>query len=256
MNATHAINATRAMIDNGRAHQRSSPGDCTDTARASTMVPSVGTNHSRRLSPTSVPLVSSPAIWPGSPARSTALIDDSGVAPLAAICSPNGTEPTAAIRSSSAKLSKPSGSPRSPLTRVVVSSPLVLRFIDIWLNGGPMLLSRLVASTSDENSWRNVIVTPPSGRVVGPSMVHPAATMSAVASSSASVGTAATTSASAVATSVIVPVPSAPTVMSTSRSMRQPANTMAQTHRARTRRITVTSMADGGRQVQDRSRPW
>ena len=85
MNATHAINATRAMIDNGRAHQRPSPGDCTDAARASRIVPSVGTIHSRRLSPSSVPLVSSPSIWPGSVARSAAPIDDSGVAPLAAI---------------------------------------------------------------------------------------------------------------------------------------------------------------------------
>ncbi len=83
--------------------------------------------------------------------------------------------------------------------------------------------------------------------LVGPSIAHPAATMSSVASSSAKVGTAATTSASAVATSVIVPVPSGSTVMSTLRSTRHPASAATQTHRARMRRTTMRSMADEGR---------
>ena len=238
MKATQAISATRAMTDSGRAHQRSSAGDCTEPARRSRIVPSRGAFHSSRSSSSCVPFVRSSSIVPGRPTRKITLIDVSGVAPLAAISSANGSDPTAAIRSSSAKVSNPFERPNRPLRRVVVSSPVVLRTSDIWLNGGPRLLSRFVASSSETKSCVRVMLRPPSGVAVGPSMTHPAATMSSVANSSAIVGTAATTSASAVATTDSVPVPSGATVMSTFTSSRHAPNAIAQRQTIRTRRTT------------------
>ena len=130
---------------------------------------------------------------------------------------------------------------------MVVSSPLVLRVIAIWLNGGPRLLSRFVASMSEAKSWLKVIVESAVGQRVR-TVDRPAGRDDVVGGQFVGqVGTAATTSASAVATSVIVPVPSGSTVMSTLRSTRHPASAATHTHRARTRRTTVTSMADGGR---------
>ena len=145
-------------------------------------------------------------------------IEDSGVAPLAAIWSANGTEPTAVTRSSSANAANPFDSPSRPCNVVVVSLLTVVRWTDIWLNGGPMLFRRLVASSGDVNECEIVSVRPPSAVAVGPWSSHPAATTSSSASSLASVGTAATTAASAVATTVIVPVPSSAIDRSTSTS--------------------------------------
>ena len=101
------------------------------------------------------------------------LIDVSGVAPLASISSANGTEPTAVTRSSSANDSNPFDSPSSPLIVFVVSLLTVVRATAIWLNGGPMLFNRLVASAADVNGCEIEIVSPPSGVAVGPSTIQP-----------------------------------------------------------------------------------
>src|SRR5688500_7026135 len=106
------INAIRAAVATGPAHDPPSAGRWTVRVVTLTDDPSSGADHWNTSGSTSTPVVDTSS--PGSLTRNVTDIEAAGVAALAVNSSPNGRPPTAATRSASANDSKPFGSVSTP----------------------------------------------------------------------------------------------------------------------------------------------